>query len=233
MASESPSQCITLHVKPTAGGQKVEISCEPNITVLELKEKVQAQNQMSAAEQRLIFKGQIMKDDRTIDSYGIVNESVLHLVRGRPAAGSAAGGAAGAGQGAAAAPGAATAPGAAPSAADPFGMLGGGGLPPPGAMAAMMNNPLMQSLLDNPELLRGMLTANPAMRELMERNPEIRQVLSDPNTLRDMMRIASNPALMREHMRTSDRALSNIEGMPEGFNALRRLHEQILSLIHI
>lgn len=32
---------------------------------------------------------------------------------------------------------------------------------------------------------------------------------------------------MREHMRTSDRALSNIEGMPEGFNALRRLHEQI------
>lgn len=117
MASESPSQCITLHVKPTAGGQKVEISCEPNITVLELKEKVQAQNQMSAAEQRLIFKGQIMKDDRTIDSYGqslkalpsfrglsdsqllltspfhtsnhpgIVNESVLHLVRGRPAAG--------------------------------------------------------------------------------------------------------------------------------------------------
>ncbi len=34
-------------------------------------------------------------------------------------------------------------------------------------------------------------------------------------------------ALMREHMRTSDRALSNIEGMPEGFNALRRLHEQI------
>lgn len=32
---------------------------------------------------------------------------------------------------------------------------------------------------------------------------------------------------MREHMRTSDRALSNIEALPEGFNALRRLHEQI------
>ncbi len=119
MASESPQQCITLHVKPTAGGQKVEINCEPTITVLELKEKVASQNQMPAAEQRLIFKGQIMKDDRTIDSYGqspkappslrglsdsqllradrlalshlqppgIGNESVLHLVRGRPAAG--------------------------------------------------------------------------------------------------------------------------------------------------
>jgi hypothetical protein len=34
-------------------------------------------------------------------------------------------------------------------------------------------------------------------------------------------------ALLREHMRTSDRALSNIEALPEGFNALRRLHEQI------
>ena len=30
-------------------------------------------------------------------------------------------------------------------------------------------------------------------------------------------------SLMREHMRNADRALSNIEGMPEGFNALRRI----------
>ena len=32
---------------------------------------------------------------------------------------------------------------------------------------------------------------------------------------------------MREHMRTSDRALSNIEAMPEGFNALRRMFENV------
>eukprot|EP00798_Chlamydomonas_sp_ICE-L_P003670 gene3670-13744_t len=43
--------------------------------------------------------------------------------------------------------------------------------------------------------------------------------------------LQSNPvlqqSLMREQMRNADRALSNIEGMPEGFNALRRIYETI------
>jgi hypothetical protein len=34
-------------------------------------------------------------------------------------------------------------------------------------------------------------------------------------------------ALLREHMRNSDRALSNIEAMPEGFNTLRRMFETV------
>lgn len=32
---------------------------------------------------------------------------------------------------------------------------------------------------------------------------------------------------MREHMRHADRAMSNLEAMPEGFNALRRLFENV------
>ena len=32
---------------------------------------------------------------------------------------------------------------------------------------------------------------------------------------------------MREHMRNTDRAVSNIESHPEGFNALRRMYENI------
>lgn len=34
-------------------------------------------------------------------------------------------------------------------------------------------------------------------------------------------------ALQREQMRTADRAMSNIESHPEGFNALRRMYENI------
>ena len=34
-------------------------------------------------------------------------------------------------------------------------------------------------------------------------------------------------ALMREHMRNTDRAVSNIESHPEGFNALRRMYENV------
>ena len=32
---------------------------------------------------------------------------------------------------------------------------------------------------------------------------------------------------MREHMRNTDRAVSNIESHPEGFNALRRMYENV------
>lgn len=34
-------------------------------------------------------------------------------------------------------------------------------------------------------------------------------------------------ALQREHMRTTDRAFSNLESHPEGFNALRRMYENV------
>jgi len=34
-------------------------------------------------------------------------------------------------------------------------------------------------------------------------------------------------ALMREQMRSNDRALSNIESHPEGYNHLRRMYENV------
>ncbi len=45
----------------------------------------------------------------------------------------------------------------------------------------------------------------------MDRNPELRHVLNDPAILRQTMEAARNPEIMREMMRTSDRAMSNIE----------------------
>jgi hypothetical protein len=39
--------------------------------------------------------------------------------------------------------------------------------------------------------------------------------------------VARNPQLMREQMRTTDRALSNIESHPEGFNMLRRMYTDV------
>jgi hypothetical protein len=41
------------------------------------------------------------------------------------------------------------------------------------------------------------------------------------------MQMARNPAMMREMMRTQDRAMSNLESMPGGFNALRRLYTEV------
>jgi ubiquilin len=62
---------------------------------------------------------------------------------------------------------------------------------------------------------------------LTERNPEFAQVLNNPQLLRETMRVMSNPALMREAMRNNDRAMSNIEALPGGFNVLRQLYENV------
>merc|ERR1719244_1947712 len=41
------------------------------------------------------------------------------------------------------------------------------------------------------------------------------------------MELARNPAMMQEMMRNQDRALSNLESIPGGYNALRRMYTDI------
>jgi ubiquilin len=109
----------------------------------------------------------------------------------------------------------------------PGGAGGGGGFPSPAAMQSMMSHPAMQALLSNPALIQSLMQSNPTLRALTEANPGLAAALNDPGMLREAMSVMSNPSLMREHMRNQDRALSNIEGMPGGFNALRQLYESV------
>lgn len=123
------------------------------------------------------------------------------------------------------------------------GMFGGGGnagggwpdmmemqqqlLRNPQQMQRLMNSPMMESIMNNPQVARSIMMANPQMRELLERNPEVAHVFNDPATFRQMMQMARNPSLMNEMMRNTDRQMANIEMMPGGFDALRRMHENI------
>ncbi|KAH8497765.1 hypothetical protein Peur_073046 [Populus x canadensis] len=219
-------------------------------------------------QQRLIYKGRILKDDQTLHSYGLQADHTIHMVRGFSPAPSAP----------APAPAPTPAPVAAANPANPdtttgvtrgvgsnegrafglggagigaslfpgLGSLGGGspsglfgdGLPEleqvqqrltqnPDMMREIMNTPAMQSLMNNPELIRSMMMSNPQMREIMDRNPELAHVLNDPSILRQTLESARNPELMREMMRHTDRAMSNIESTPEGFNMLRRMYENV------
>lgn len=90
----------------------------------------------------------------------------------------------------------------------------------------------------------------------MESNPDFAQLLNNPQVLQESLQMAANPvrtagkvalahvqplsrpaapihpcgclqALLREQMRNADRAMSNIEAHPEGFNALRRMYETL------
>lgn len=61
---------IKINVKPTAGGDKFSVEVETSVTIRELKEAVAGKCTITADEQRLIYKGQVLKDERTVDSYG-------------------------------------------------------------------------------------------------------------------------------------------------------------------
>lgn len=97
----------------------------------------------------------------------------------------------------------------------------------PNMMREIMNMPAIQSLMNNPDLMRSLIMSNPQMRDIIDRNPELGHILNDPGILRQTLEAARNPELMREMMRNTDRAMSNIEASPEGFNMLRRMYENV------
>ncbi|XP_077989399.1 ubiquilin-1-like [Glandiceps talaboti] len=97
----------------------------------------------------------------------------------------------------------------------------------PQLLQQIMDNPFVQSMMSNPEIMRQLILSNPQMQQLMERNPEISHMLNNPELLRQTMELARNPSMMQEMMRSQDRALSNLESIPGGYNALRRMYTDI------
>lgn len=97
----------------------------------------------------------------------------------------------------------------------------------PDVMEQMISSPYMQSLLANPETLRSLIGTNPQMQQLMEQNPELRHLLSDPDFLQQSMEAMRNPSVMREMMRSTDRAMSNLESIPGGSAALHKLYNEV------
>ncbi|KAK1736506.1 ubiquilin family protein [Skeletonema marinoi] len=118
------------------------------------------------------------------------------------------------------------------------GMGAGGGMPDmatfqqemmnnPQMMQEMMNNPMVQSIMNNPDFMRSMMENNPQMRQVLETNPELRHALEDPELMRRSMEMMRDPSAMQNMMRNQDLAMSQIENMPGGYNALRRMYEDV------
>lgn len=97
----------------------------------------------------------------------------------------------------------------------------------PDMLRQLLDNPFVQRLMSDPENMRTLITRNPQMQELMERNPEINHMLNNPDLLRQTMELARNPSMLQELMRSHDRAISNLESIPGGYNALQRMYRDI------
>jgi len=241
-----------VHVKLTTGAQHY-VSIGSGCTVLELKQALEAKDAaLPAASLRLIYKGHVLKDPQTLSAFGFESGHTIHCVSSAPRPAAAASPAAAAVGPASPSPASAFAPPPGPASPSPasafapppgfggaLGGAGGGGfmaqqqqmtqqmMQNPAMMEQMMASPAMEAMLSSPAMLEGMIASNPQLSQLLESNPELGHVLRDPQLLRQTMEAARNPALRREMQRNTDLAMSNIEGHPEGFNALRRMYETV------
>ena len=60
---------FTVFLKVT-GGDKLSLEVTPKQTVAELKAAVATKCDIPAENQRLIYKGQVLKDEKTVEDYG-------------------------------------------------------------------------------------------------------------------------------------------------------------------
>ncbi|RQM16437.1 hypothetical protein DD237_003350 [Peronospora effusa] len=219
---------VTLHVKTTAG-KKFSVDLALDSSVLQCKKALVASTEVPIALQRLIYKGKVLKDDQTLDSYGtafvggsvvllnnyltalsipgIQAEDTIFFVKGsahaRPAA---------------AVPTPATAPVATPAtapaatAANPFNFPGAtgssnsnsnllGNLMGTGDAGGMPGmQQMQQQMLENPEM----------MRQMME-SPMMQNILNNPDMMRNVMQ--SNPAM--QQLMEQNPQLNHIMNDPE------------------
>ncbi|XP_045154558.1 ubiquilin-1 isoform X3 [Echinops telfairi] len=234
--------------------EKEEFAVPENSSVQQFKEEISKRFKSHTDQLVLIFAGKILKDQDTLSQHGIHDGLTVHLViktqnRSQDHSTQQTN-TTGSSVTTASAPNSNSTTGSATS--TPFGLGGLGGLAGlsslglntsnfselqsqmqrqlmsnPEMMVQIMENPFVQSMLSNPDLMRQLIMANPQMQQLIQRNPEISHMLNNPDIMRQTLELARNPAMMQEMMRNQDRALSNLESIPGGYNALRRMYTDI------
>ncbi|XP_044129706.1 ubiquilin-1 isoform X2 [Bufo gargarizans] len=251
-SSDSPG-IIKVTVKTPK--EKEEFAVPETSSVREFKEDIAKRFKSNTDQLVLIFAGKILKDQDTLSQHGIHDGLTVHLViktqnRSQTAAATSQPNSPSSPSSTSTTSSSTTTTTSATS--TPFGLGGLGGLPGlsslgmnasnfselqsqmqrqlmsnPEMMVQIMENPFVQSMLSNPDLMRQLIMANPQMQQLIQRNPEISHMLNNPDIMRQTLELARNPAMMQEMMRNQDRALSNLESIPGGYNALRRMYTDI------
>ncbi|KAM5223385.1 ubiquilin-3 [Hipposideros larvatus] len=98
----------------------------------------------------------------------------------------------------------------------------------PEFLAQIVDDLFIQGLLSNTGLVRQLVLDNPHIQQLIQHNPEIGHILNNPEIMRQTLEFLRNPAMMQEMMRSQDRALSNLESIPGGYNVLRTMYTDIM-----
>ncbi|RZC37258.1 ubiquitin, Rad60-SLD, and/or UBA domain containing protein [Asbolus verrucosus] len=230
---DQESKKISVTVKTQKQKEVVEI--DETMDVKSFKELIAGKFNAEANRLNLIFAGKIMKDNDTLLQHNIRDGLTIHLVIK-----------------AAATPDSTTTHPSTDTNQPPFNFNSLGGLiglssmgmnstnlveiqqrlqrelqSNPTLLQQYLENPLTQSLINDPENMRALIASNPQMRELVERNPEINHMLNNPELLRETMELMRNPSTYQELLRSNDRAMANLESIPGGYSALQRIYRDI------
>ncbi|KAI0981355.1 hypothetical protein GJ496_000046, partial [Pomphorhynchus laevis] len=91
-------------------------------------------------------------------------------------------------------------------------------------------------LMSNPALLSSIKLKNPQMQRAREQNHEVSQFVNNPDLMRQTMEMIRNPTTIQEITRNHDRALINLESLPNGYNVrqiiYRDFQEPMLNVAH-
>jgi len=73
---------LQLYVK-TLTGKTFTLDVESHFTIGKVKNIIQEQEGIPVDEQRLVFSGKVLEDERTLDEFNITKENALYFVRRR------------------------------------------------------------------------------------------------------------------------------------------------------
>ncbi|KAJ6829877.1 ubiquitin domain-containing protein DSK2b-like [Iris pallida] len=80
-AGGSGSGAVTVHIR-CSNGTKFSVEADSQSAVGAFKAQLAGTCDVPADQQRLIYKGRILKDEQTLASYGVESDHTIHLVRG-------------------------------------------------------------------------------------------------------------------------------------------------------
>mmetsp|Transcript_57348 Transcript_57348/g.134222 ORF Transcript_57348/g.134222 Transcript_57348/m.134222 type:complete len:463 (+) Transcript_57348:79-1467(+) len=160
--------------------------------------------------QRLVFAGRLLQDGRTLEAYGVDRNSTIHLLHGQQGGGDG------------------------PTGVDisqmppQLGALQRHVLQNPDILQQMLESPAMQSLLNDHDFMRSLLKMDPRLSKLLETCPELNLMLHDPEVMKQATEALRNPVHVRDVIRSTDRSMSQLEGLGTGsFDVLRQMCEDI------